>query len=370
MKIRKLLMISLFLLAAFITAGGVFLQQEKFGRRPSGERLKRIEQSPNYRNGSFQNQLSTPMMTENGGYMGALRDFMFRKSPRSTPVSTMPSQKVDLFSLPAHDDVIVWFGHSSYFMQIDGKRFLVDPVLSGNASPLPMTGSSFAGTDVYAPSEIPEIDYLLITHDHWDHLDYETVTALKPKIRRVVTGLGVGSHLEAWGFDPARIIERDWNETVVFEDGVTITLTPARHFSGRSIVRNNTLWTSMVVKTPHRAVFVSGDGGYGPHFTEIGARFGPFDMALVECGQYNEHWKYIHMSPEETAKAAADLRAKAFIPVHWGKFVLSLHAWDDPIIRVTNEARRMRIPVHTPMIGQPVKLDEAPSKGRWWDGLN
>ncbi|HLP15371.1 MAG TPA: MBL fold metallo-hydrolase [Bacteroidota bacterium] len=362
-------MISFLIVVVFIGAGGAFLHQAKFGHSPSGERLKRIERSPNFRNGNFQNQLPTPMMKEGISIFGVAKDFLFDRSSRSTPPSVLPTVKTNLFELNRHDDVVVWFGHSSYFMQIDGKRFLVDPVLCGSASPVPITTRSFAGTDAYTPADIPEIDYLLITHDHWDHLDHETLMQLKPKINTIVTGLGVGEHLEAWGFDPVCIIEKDWNESADLGNGVTITATPARHFSGRGLTRNNTLWVSMVLKTPHQSIFLSGDGGYGPHFETIGRMYGPFDLALIECGQYNESWKYIHMKPEETVQAARDLQARKFIPIHWSKFILSLHAWDESIVRVTKEAERLNIPILHPMIGQSVRMNHTEATPMWWEAV-
>jgi L-ascorbate metabolism protein UlaG (beta-lactamase superfamily) len=369
-RIGKILMITLLILASLIAVGGVFMRQAKFGRAPEGERLARIQRSPHYKNGSFQNLEQTPQIVEGASYVGLLKKFLFERSRRSAPSSTLPSLKRDLFALDPHEDVIVWFGHASYFMQIDGKKFLVDPVFSGSASPVSFTTKSFPGTDAYTTNDIPEIDVLLITHDHWDHLDYETLLPLKPKIKRIVTGLGVGSHLESWGFDPAIINEMDWNESVDLQDGFELNATTARHFSGRSYIRNNTLWVSFVLSTPTKKIFLSGDGGYGAHFKDIGNRFGPFDLAVLECGQYNENWKYIHMNPEETVKAAVDLRAMTFLPVHWSKFVLALHDWDDPIRRVTAESRRLSVPVLHPMIGEVVMVSDSVYTDNWWEAVH
>jgi L-ascorbate metabolism protein UlaG (beta-lactamase superfamily) len=368
-KNRKLLMLSLLIIVSLVTTGAAFLRQTRFGKLPEGKRLAAIEHSPNYQNGSFQNLLPTPQLADGSSYPGVLWEFLFDKSPRSVPASALPAEKTDLFSLDPREDVVVWFGHSSYFMQIDGKKFLVDPVLCGSASPVSFTTRSFEGSDPYAPADIPEIDYLLITHDHWDHLDYETLMQLKPKIRKIITGLGVGSHLEAWGFDPNIIVERDWNEPAGLSEGFEIIATPARHFSGRSVTRNKTLWVSFVLKTPNRSIFMSGDGGYGPHFETIGRQYGPFDLALLECGQYNAHWKYIHMNPEETVRAAQDLKAAEFIPIHWAKFTLALHAWDESIKRVTSEGSRLRVPVIHPMIGQKVTLGKPIPAENWWEAV-
>jgi L-ascorbate metabolism protein UlaG (beta-lactamase superfamily) len=242
---------------------------------------------------------------------------------------------------------------------------LVDPVLSGTASPVKFTTRSFKGADVYTTDDIPPIDYLFITHDHWDHLDYETLVKLKPKIGKVLTGLGTGAHLEHWGFDAKKIIEKDWNEEVLLEEGFTINTTPARHFSGRSFKRNGSLWLSFVLTTPTKKIFLGGDSGYDTHFAAIGKQFGPFDLAILENGQYNKHWKLIHMMPEEVVQAAEDLQAKMLLPVHWGKFSLALHAWDEPIQRVTAEAKRKGMPIIHPMIGEAVDLKEPGSYNLW-----
>ncbi len=360
-------MIALLVAAALAVVGGVFMSQSRFGKVPFGERLARMERSPNYRDGVFHNQLPTPMMKEGVTYPSVLRDFLFNRSDRQTPPSALPSQKIDLSALDPKENVFVWFGHSSFFMQIDGKKILVDPVLSGNASPVSFTNKSYPGSDAYAPGDMPAIDLLLITHDHWDHLDYETLTQLRPRVKRIVTGLGVGAHLEEWGFDPGIIAEKDWNESVDLSGGFRVDVTTARHFSGRSFTRNKTLWVSFVLHTPSKRIFISGDGGYGPHFAEIGKKFGPFDLAIIECGQYNEAWKYIHMNPEETVRAAREVQAKAFVPVHWGKFTLAFHAWDESIIRVTEESRRLGVPVLHPMIGAKMPLTDTVTTGRWWE---
>jgi L-ascorbate metabolism protein UlaG (beta-lactamase superfamily) len=265
----------------------IVIHQPRFGKIPSGERLHRIRQSPNYRNGAFHNLIHTPMMTGNAGYLSALNAFIFKRSCRRKPGSTIPGEKVDLHALDRNNDVLVWFGHSSYFLQVNGKRFLVDPVLSGHASPFSFTTPSHTGTDRYRPDDIPDINYLMLTHDHWDHLDYGALTSLKPKIGTIITGLGNGEHLEHWGFDKNTIIEKDWFETVTLDPYTAVTLTPSRHFSGRLFKRNQVLWTSFILKTNNKNIFIGGDSGYGTHFKSIGDQYGPFDLVVLECGQYN-----------------------------------------------------------------------------------
>jgi len=347
-----------------------FMQQPSFGKAPSGERLKRIQQSSGYKDGSFQNQSFTPVMPENVSMFTVLKDGMFNRSKRNVTKDSLPSQKTDLKNLNPKKDILVWFGHSSYFMQIDGKKILVDPVLSGHSSPLSFMVKSFKGSDVYSPENFPEIDYLVITHDHWDHLDYKTVLKLKPKVGRIITGLGVGSHLEYWGFDPKKIIELDWNEQIFPDSGFVVTATPGRHFTGRGFKRNQSLWCSFVLQTPNKKIFIGGDSGYDTHFKKIGAEHGPFDLAILECGQYNEYWKYIHMMPEQTVQAAIDLKAKTLMPVHWAKFALAYHAWDESILRVTKEASRLNVPVIHPMIGEEVDLNSFGVQTEWWKGIN
>lgn len=348
----------------------VILNQPSFGKPSTGGRLSRIQKSPNYRDGQFQNQSFTPTFAEDVSKFEMIRDGIFKIRERKAPKTTLPSVKTDLKSLDSEKDVLIWFGHSSYFMQIDGKRMLVDPVFSGNASPFSFMVKSFKGSDIYSPDDFPFIDYLFITHDHWDHLDYKTVLKLKPKVDKIITGLGTASHLGYWGFDPKTIIELDWNDSAVPNSGFQVTATPGRHFSGRGFKRNQSIWCSFVLQTPTKKIFIGGDSGYDTHFAKIGAEHGPFDLALLECGQYNKSWKYIHMMPEQTVQASVDLKAKTLMPVHWGKFALALHAWDESIERVTKEASRLKVPIVHPMIGEMVDLNEFAPTSTWWKGLN
>ena len=340
--------------------------QSKFGKKPSGEALAQIKTSPNYGDGQFMNLSHTPPLTEGVGYTRVLKEFFFNKSSRTKPTDILPSVKTDLHSLSADKNVMVWFGHSSYFLQVDGMKILVDPVFSGAASPIKSTTRSFSGSDVYTVEDIPEIDCLFISHDHWDHLDFETVKKLKPKVKKIICGLGVGLHLTHWGFDKNIIVEKDWEEKALDENGFKVYVTPARHFSGRSFKRNGTLWSSFVLQTSTKKIFIGGDSGYDHHFASIGNAYGPFDLAILECGQYNYNWKYIHMMPEETVQAAIDLKAGKLVPVHWGKFTLAQHAWDEPIIRVTASARQKKLPIFTPMIGEALDLDYPATSKDWW----
>ncbi|WP_269431085.1 MBL fold metallo-hydrolase [Photobacterium gaetbulicola] len=251
-------------------------------------------------------------------------------------------------------------------MQLDGVRFLVDPVFSDNASPVPYTNLAFEGSNIYQAEDIPEVDYLLITHDHWDHLDYPSVVAVREKVAQAITPIGVGSYLTQWGYDANRVFEGDWYDR--FEQGpLQIHMLPAQHFSGRLFKRNQTLWGSFALIMPNHKVYIGGDSGYGDHFKQIHARLGAFDVAILEAGQYNENWRHIHMMPEETVHSALDLQAKAMIPAHNSKFKLSKHAWYEPLERISELSDDINVRLMTPIIGQVMWLDdEQQSYEKWW----
>lgn len=343
------------------------MQQEKFGKKPSGERLERIKKSPNFKNGAFQNVSHTPSFTEGTTYWSVLKQFMFEKNERKQPLNEIPSHKTDLLNLDNTDDAFVWFGHSSYFMQIDGKRILVDPVLSGSASPLSVGTKAFKGANNYTADDIPEIDFLFITHDHWDHLDYDTIKKINPKVKQVITGLGTGEHLEYWGYDKNIITEADWNEQIDLGNNFIVNTVTARHFSGRGFTRNKAIWISFVLQTPSMKVFIGGDSGYDKHFKETGEKFGPFDLAILENGQYNVKWRYIHMLPTEIHTAIKELNAKRVIPVHSAKFALSNHDWDEPLELITKHNEEEKLDIITPRIGQHVDLKITNQVfEKWW----
>ena len=338
-----------------------------FGGEFSGKRLVRMKLSPNYKDGTFQNLSVTPSLAEGFTMRKVLWEFLTDKTENKIPKTPLPTQKIDLKNQPVTDQFLVWMGHSSYYFQLDGKRFLVDPVFSGNASPIPGTTKAFAGTDIYNTEDFPEIDFLIISHDHYDHLDYKTVKSLKPKIGQVICGLGVGSHFEKWGFHENQITELDWYENEEISRGFRITSTPARHFSGRKFRRNNTLWSSYVLQTPSKTIFLGGDSGYDFHFKEIGEKFGPFDWAILENGQYNEKWRYIHTLPEEFIQVAEDLKAKKVLPVHSAKFSLAQHAWNEPLQKVSENSRGKSFKISTPIIGSKMSLDDdSQTFTEWW----
>ena len=336
------------------------------GQLPAGKYKEKMEQSPHYKNGSFQNLSPTLMKPEGLSYWKMMRTF-FKKHPDTAPSAPVPFIKTDLHQLPTPEPVLVWFGHSSYLLRINGKNFLIDPVFSGNAAPLSFMVKAFPGSNAYQAADMPEIDYLILTHDHYDHLDYQTILRLRKKIKAVYCSLGIGAHLRYWGFDPTIITEMDWWQEEQLNEGLKLTAAPARHFSGRGLKRGQSLWSSFILQSKQHSIYLGGDSGYDTHFKEIGDRFGPFDLAILEAGQYNVMWPLIHMMPEQTVQAALDLRAKALLPVHWGKFRLSTHPWNEPVKRVLLHAGEAGLPVHTPRIGELLQLEGKILTGNWWE---
>ncbi len=337
---------------------------QAMGKTPTGERLKRITAAPNYKNGQLQNLSFTPTMAEDTNFFKVMGKMITAPSGR-TPDQPLPFIQTALDALPAHDIEVIWFGHSSYLLLMAGKRILVDPVFSGHASPLPFMVKAFPGANFYQAADMPQIDVLVITHDHYDHLDHKTVLQLKEKVGHIVCSLGVGAHLEYWGYDANKITELYWYESTVV-DGMQFTAVPGRHFSGRGLQRNKTLWSGFVVELNGLRVLIGGDSGYDTHFKEIGARYAGFDLVILECGQYNPAWKYIHMAPEETVLAAQELGAKQLLPVHWAKFNLSLHTWTEPADRALAEALRLNMPVAFPQIGERYVPGRATQRDIWW----
>jgi L-ascorbate metabolism protein UlaG (beta-lactamase superfamily) len=343
-----------------------------FGKNPSGERRNQVLRSPNFLNGAFRNPVKTAMMREGVSVADFVKDF-FNKTTDRVPDAPLPSV---LTAVESHTDdapAITWFGHSSYHISLGGKFILVDPVFSGYASPFSFGVKAFPGTDVYGPENFSRVDLLLLTHDHYDHLDYKTLVKLKGKVRKVVCSLGVGQHLVHWGFEKSRIQELDWWDATVYEN-IKVTATPARHFSGRILKRAQTLWSAFVIEADGYRIFAGGDSGYAEHFRRIGERFDGFDAALLECGQYNYKWPYIHMLPEETVQAGIDLGARLVIPVHWGKFALAFHPWYEPAERFITEAVAKNVPHALPMIGERLVIGERKYNGsglslvrRWWN---
>jgi L-ascorbate metabolism protein UlaG (beta-lactamase superfamily) len=284
-----------------------------------------------------------------------------------SPLTTLPFVKTDLRLNSGDKARLVWFGHSSFLITTRHTNILVDPVFSRRASPVQYAGmKSYEGTNEYSAADMPEIDLLLISHDHYDHLDYNTIIQLKEKVKRFCVPLGVGEHLRHWGVDESKITELDWWQATEEIAGVKVIATPARHFSGRGFVNNKTLWASFVLQFNEYNIFIGGDSGYDKAFAEIGEKYGPFDLALLECGQYDLQWPLIHMMPEEVVQASIDLRAEILMPVHWSKFTLALHPWKEPVTRLLKEARLKNVTTTTPRIGEAVWLKDGYPVTEWW----
>lgn len=339
---------------------------KSLGQNPRGAYRDNIRRSPNFRKGAFQNIEPTPLMTENTSMFKMTVKF-FGKQEGRLPSFDIPFLKNDLSKTDAGRCTVTWFGHSSYLLQYKNYNVLVDPVLCGYAAPFPFLGRSFRGTNVYSPKDLPEIDLLIITHDHYDHLDYQTVTSLRSKVKQVVTPIGVGAHLVYWGYDQGRITELDWWEGLTISSEIELTCTPARHFSGRSFVRNQTLWASYCLNIFDKRIFVGGDSGYDAQFGVIGNRYGPFDLAVLESGQYGENWPLIHMTPEQTVQAAQDLGASVLMPVHWAKFALAFHGWNEPAFRIKAAAQEHRVNVSIPVPGSRYYVGEEQEQSEWWN---
>ncbi|PQA94064.1 MBL fold metallo-hydrolase [Chryseobacterium shigense] len=356
---------AVFLVATYF----VVMELPAFGAAPKGERLKRIKESRLYRNQQFQNISYTPNISEGYSTIKVTYDFVLgKKHSLLKPLKAIPSIHTDLKNIPKDQDLFIWLGHSSYYLQTDGVSFLVDPVLSLYGSPFKYFNKAFKGSDIFTPDDIPNLDYLVITHDHFDHLDYPTVKSIKDRTDVAIVPLGVGSHLERWGYPEEKLIEEEWGTEVLLKNKIKISFTPARHFSGRRIKQNNTLWTSYVLETPTKKIFLGGDSGYDSHFKKIGEQFGPFDYAILENGQYDEAWKYIHALPEDAIEAAMDLRATNIIPVHSSKFALALHPWNEPLQKATVLGKEKGLNILTPMIGEVLDMNAFDHQFKiWWE---
>jgi L-ascorbate metabolism protein UlaG (beta-lactamase superfamily) len=368
-KLKKMVWIALLIIAGLVIVALIFFNQRQFGSTPTGERLEHVKSSPHYSDGQFRNASETRMLTTDRGYWSVFKGF-FAKKDRLHPKIALPVVKTNLHKLDKNTDMLVWFGHSSYLLQVDGIRVLVDPVFY-KASPVAFYNKAFEGTNVFEPEDIPDVDYLIISHDHWDHLDYQTVTALKDRVGKVVCGLGVGAHFERWGFGNDKIVEMDWQEEYsTGEDNVSIYCLPARHFSGRGLSGNKSLWASYLISTAKHKVYIGGDSGYDTHYAEIGERFGPIDLAVLENGQYNEDWNQIHMLPESILKAYADLNAACLFTVHHSKYALAYHPWDEPLKNIASLAEQHNINLILPMMGEVVQMKDSLSYiNRWWEGI-
>lgn len=359
------------LIAAAIMAIVIFLIMNYYpplGGKSSAESHKRITASPQFRDGKFRNQMPTSMVNSPKDTFDALIKTI-KGTPNSRPKGSVPIESFDSKAFKEKkEDQVVWFGHSTLLLKVDGVKLLIDPVFSDYASPVRFFGPKRYSDKLPAEIEdLPELDAVIISHDHYDHLDYASIRQLRGKVKQFIVPLGVAGHLRKWGVDPDRIVELDWWEKQQLH-GLTLISTPARHFSGRGGGAGSTLWSSWVIVSEQTRIYYSGDSGYGPHFKEIGDQYGPFDLTLIETGQYDEKWANIHMSPEESLQAHQDVQGQLMIPIHWGAFTLALHSWTDPVERAIRAAELQNSVLVTPKIGEVVTIgaSESPSE-RWWE---
>jgi len=339
----------------------------QFGASATGARQERIESSPHFKDGQFKNLVDTPMYGENTSLWQSMVRFIKGGKNREPDAIIETIEFMPDVSMP--DKVsVTWFGHSTVLLQIAGKNILIDPVFSNHASPFALMGpKAFPYSNPYSIDNLPEIDAVLISHDHYDHLDYETIINLKKQAIPFYVPLGLGAHLEKWGIPTGNITEAEWWDEFRFDQQILLACVPMRHFSGRGIAdRNKTLWAGWVVKSEKHTIIHTGDSGYGAHFKQIGEKYGPFDLTMVECGQYNEGWPYIHMTPEETVQAHIDMDGRLLLPIHWGRFNLSLHSWTDPVERASAASNQKNVNLITPVPGQEVHLNNPLAYFEWW----
>ncbi len=369
---------SLFLLITGLVLALVlyFRFAPRIGGNPAGERLKRIQALPNYRDGQLHNveptNMKMPLTTLVKVMWTMLRGAEGREPEHPIPV--VPFDREAWERIPNTEMAIAWFGHSNVLIKLDGITFLTDPVFGERASTFTFAGPKrFAYTEHIRADLLPHIDVVLLSHDHYDHLCYETIAALVASARskelRFITALGVGAHLEKWGVPSSSITELEWWQQM-YVGKVKLTFTPSRHFTGRSMTnRFSTLWGSFVLQGASKRIYFGADSGYSSTFKELGERLGPFDLVMLECGAYSEYWPQIHMFPEETAQAALDLKARVLMPIHWGKFALGLHPWKESIERITKKAEEVDLPLFTPRIGRIITVFDPSRSERWWEEL-
>lgn len=369
---KKFALYSLAGVAAASVLSTVFLKAHApLGATPTKLQQASFVKRGHYRDGKFANLELADMNISASEGLSMLRETLFASEAGRSPAAQLPVSDIDWEAIENNHDSLTWFGHSTFLLSIDGLKLFVDPMLGKRASPLAFAGSARYSVDwLEIVERLPEIDAVLLTHDHYDHLDYGSIRALESKVGHFFVPLGVGAHLERWGVESARITELDWWDEAAF-NGLTLVLTPSQHFSGRGLFnRNSTLWGGWVVLGSETRFYTSGDGGYGNHFNTIGERYGPFDLVLMEGGQYDPRWETSHMAPEQSVQAALDVRGSKMMLVHWAAFTLAFHGWTDPVERASKEAQRVGVELLTPRIGETLSLAglESYTSARWWEG--
>ncbi len=339
----------------------------QFGAKVTDELATRYSRSPNWDGAKFNNLVSTTMDIDLQSLPKILHEQFCNREGRE-PENPLAATALnwESFSAKSAQPKFIWYGHSAILINIGAKIIFIDPMMGSNASPIaPWKTSRFTGSLLHILEQIPHIDIVLMSHDHYDHLDLDSINIIRSKTGRWITALGVARHLEKWGVAPDSISELDWWEDISTPE-FKITFTPTRHFSGRGARdRAKSLWGGWVITTDKDRIYFSGDSGYGEHFKEVGKRLGPFDIGFMECGQYNENWKQIHMTPEESVQAALDAGVQKALPVHWAGFALAMHTWTDPVVRFTEAAQAQSLSAVIPKIGSVFAADTV-FKKPWW----
>jgi L-ascorbate metabolism protein UlaG (beta-lactamase superfamily) len=345
-----------------------FISRDAVGGRVDGARLQAATQSPQWRDGKFENVL--PRI--DGPYVRMMREFFFGGSKHRVPDAPLPVEQrtaADYATPPASGLRLTWLGHSTMILEIDGARVLIDPVWGERVSPFPFFGPKRFFAPPLAMAELPPVDVVVISHDHYDHLDVPTVKMLLERDVQWIVPLGIGAHLESWGVKTERITELDWWADVTV-NGLTITATPARHFSGRGLKgAGQTLWAGWAFRGATHRVFYSGDTAMHDDFVAIGERLGPFDFTMIEAGAYDAMWADVHLGPEQAVQAHQLVRGDVMLPVHWGLFDLALHGWTEPMERVIAAAEKAGVRVAAPKPGGMVEPALVGPVERWWPAV-
>ncbi len=356
----------------FYTSNKVYIDKmrKQFGAKPTKEELEKYSRSRNWDGDKFINLEETGMSISFQDIPQLLYKQFCEKKGREpeNPIPVAAFKRAD-FLESSEKAKFIWYGHSVVLMRIKGQTILIDPMFGNDAAPIsPFSVKRFSKNTLEIIKELPEIDLLLISHDHYDHLDYDSIKIIRDKVKNFGVALGVARHLKKWKIPLENITQFDWWEQIDFE-GIKITFTPTRHFSGRGITdRAKSLWGGWAFKTSNENIWFSGDGGYGKHFKEIGRKLGPFDFGFMECGQYNKKWHQIHMYPEESVQAALDARVGKIMAVHWAGFALAQHPWKDPIERFSDRAQEKEVTVSKPQIGELFSVQSMRSNN-WWEEI-